>query len=95
MTNANVQTILMERPTEERIQMKEIPKKKKSTLDFLLHQVQWSNVLVIVVLHCLFAYAFFYFFEHSIHLRTVIFAAIISIGGGLGMGIGMITLLLF
>lgn len=92
MTNANVQTILMERPAEERIQMKEIPK-EKSTLDFLLHQVQWSNVLVIVVWHCLFAYGFFYFFQHPIHVRTLIFGIIISLGGGLGIVIGMIILL--
>lgn len=87
MSSVFVQTTLFDKPDEEKNKV-EVQNNETSLIDLLLHRIKWSNVIVVIVWHCLFVYSYYYFFNNPILLPTIIFSAFISLFGGMGIVLG-------
>lgn len=58
------------------------------TPSYLLRRYKWSNIIVVFIWHVLALAAYYHNFFNSLKLNTLIFGAIISISGGIGIVVG-------
>lgn len=74
------------------VEVKDSPEVKPQSfrlkLSQLFHQIKWSNVIILLVLHVLAVVGYVHCLTHPVKITTALFAVLLAACSGMGMSVG-------